>query len=100
VLGAAVNSGTITWYDNLGGGTPIGTGSPFTTPFLNETQTFYVASVIPGTILETAGKPVPPGITSGNLNNYGLVFTADQYLQITSVDVYPAAAGGDLSIAL
>ena len=92
--------GNLEWYGSPYGGTVLGTGSPFTTPWLTVSDTFYVSSVTPGTILETAGRmaPVTPAATS--LNNYGLVFTANQFVRINSVDIYPAAAGGDLSVAL
>lgn len=42
---------TLKWYTNPTGGAPIGTGSPFTSPYVPSTDTFYV----------TAGTPVVPG---------------------------------------
>jgi len=41
-LQATGNSGTVNWYASSTGGTPIGTGTTFTTPFLSTTTTFYV----------------------------------------------------------
>ncbi len=42
VLEATANSGTtIAWYDAEVGGNIVGTGSPFTTPVINTTKTFY-----------------------------------------------------------
>ncbi len=41
----------IKWYANATGGAPIGTGSPWTTPYVPATTTFYV----------TAGAPDAPG---------------------------------------
>ncbi len=41
-LSAAANSGTISWYTSSSGGTPINTGSTFTTASLNATTTYYV----------------------------------------------------------
>jgi gliding motility-associated-like protein len=40
--------GTITWYSAVTGGTALGTGSPFTTPVLSATTTYYVG-ICPGT---------------------------------------------------
>lgn len=40
----ATASDTIYWYSVSSGGTPIGTGSPFTTPFNNATVTYYAAN--------------------------------------------------------
>lgn len=39
---AAANSGTISWYTSSSGGTPINSGSTFTTSSLNATTTYYV----------------------------------------------------------
>jgi hypothetical protein len=35
--------GTLTWYDMAVGGTVLGTGSPFTTPSISTTTSFYVS---------------------------------------------------------
>lgn len=43
---------SLKWYANPTGGAPLGTGSPFTTPYIPVTDTFYV----------TAGTPVVPGV--------------------------------------
>jgi hypothetical protein len=37
---------TITWYDVATGGTSVGTGSPFTTPVISATNTFYAAAEV------------------------------------------------------
>ncbi|WP_438965953.1 T9SS type B sorting domain-containing protein [Flavobacterium sp.] len=41
LLATAV-SGSVNWYSNAVGGTPIFTGNAFNTPFLNATTTYYV----------------------------------------------------------
>ena len=38
----AASSDTVVWYDVPTGGVELGTGSPFTTPFIDSTTTFYV----------------------------------------------------------
>lgn len=40
-LGATANVPVINWYTSATGGTPIATGTTFTTPFLNSTTTFF-----------------------------------------------------------
>ncbi|PSK94501.1 PKD domain-containing protein [Taibaiella chishuiensis] len=35
---------TLSWYQNATGGLPLGTGSPFTTPYIPGTTTFYVSA--------------------------------------------------------
>ena len=99
-LAAAGNTGALTWYDNPNGGTPLGTGPNFTTPYLWASKTYYVSAITPGTILESAGKLSPTGTTSATNNNYGLVFTATQNVNIQSVDIYPAGATGQCAVVL
>jgi len=41
-LDATASSGTINWFAAATGGTSLGTGSPFTTPSLSSTTTYYV----------------------------------------------------------
>ncbi|WP_432221764.1 gliding motility-associated C-terminal domain-containing protein [Flavobacterium sp. TMP13] len=41
-LSATASSGTISWYDIATGGTPIATGTTYTTPSLSVTKTYYV----------------------------------------------------------
>jgi gliding motility-associated-like protein len=41
-LQATSNIGTINWYQSATGGTPIGSGTSFTTPTLTNTTTYYV----------------------------------------------------------
>jgi hypothetical protein len=35
---------TLSWYQNAAGGLPLGSGSPFTTPYIPGTTTFYVSA--------------------------------------------------------
>jgi len=39
---AATSAGTLNWHDAPVGGNLVGTGIPFTTPFLNSTTTYYL----------------------------------------------------------
>lgn len=52
--------GTIEWYTNITGGTPIATGTSFTTPVLTSTTTYYAA--LAGSCSNTR-KPVTATIT-------------------------------------
>ncbi|WP_111707883.1 GEVED domain-containing protein [Lutibacter citreus] len=42
VLGATASSGTINWYAALTGGSSLGTGTSFTTPYISSTTIYYV----------------------------------------------------------
>jgi len=44
-LTATASSGTINWYTAASGGTSIGTGSPWTTPNISSTTTYYAEAV-------------------------------------------------------
>ena len=85
-------SGTnLQWYAAASGGTVIGTGSPFTTPVINATTTYYVSAASAG-INGSGGKPAALGGTGYN-GLTGLVFDATQPFTLLTVKMYPQAAG-------
>ncbi|MDI5951247.1 choice-of-anchor D domain-containing protein [Flavobacterium yafengii] len=45
VLGATASAGTISWYTVATGGSTLGTGFSYTTPFIATTTTYYVEAV-------------------------------------------------------
>lgn len=44
---AESNLGIVNWYENEFGGSPVATGTSFTTPILQATTTYYVETVLP-----------------------------------------------------
>lgn len=48
ILGASASGGTLNWYAAASGGSPLGFGSSFTTPYITTTTTYYVAVSNPG----------------------------------------------------
>ncbi len=54
-LEATATAGTIQWYATETGGAPIGNGSPFVTPNLTETTSFYAAAEFTSAALTTIG---------------------------------------------
>ena len=44
-LGAIASSGIVNWYTTLTGGSPIATGTSYTTPVISTTTTYYVEAV-------------------------------------------------------
>ncbi|MBX7108599.1 MAG: T9SS type A sorting domain-containing protein [Chitinophagales bacterium] len=46
LLSASGGSGVLRWYDQLTGGTLLGTGASFTTPYITATTTYYVEEYI------------------------------------------------------
>ncbi len=90
---AATGTGTVlNWYAAATGGTPIGTGSPFTTPPISSTTTYYV-STSSGGGTASVGLPNKQANPSNGLGttNFGLVFDALVPFTLTSVVVYPVA---------
>jgi hypothetical protein len=64
VLSAAASKGNISWYTASSGGTAVGTGPNFTTPFLNTSTSYYVSSMDQGctstrTEVTATIKPMP-----------------------------------------
>lgn len=45
LLEASASEGTVQWFTAATGGTPIGTGSPFSAPLINETTIFYAEAL-------------------------------------------------------
>lgn len=88
----ANGSGTLLWYNDSIGGTPLFTGSSFTTN-ITATDTFYVENVDGGTI-ENVGE-VNQGTTSfiTQTVGWGLNFTANTAFTLNSVTVYPTGTG-------
>lgn len=89
-LTATSAGGTLTWYNVPTGGTPLGTGSPFVTPILGASTTFYVADETPapsqyvGPVDNTFGAG---GYFTGAASHYEK-FTALQPFKLVSVKVY------------
>lgn len=85
----------ITWYDAPVGGNTVGTGSPWDTPSLTATTSFWCSAAnTNGSVPFFGGKT--NNTTSGqyhtNATNYEL-FTANQLFVIRSVKVYSNSAG-------
>jgi hypothetical protein len=93
--------GNITWYSTPAGGTAVGSGSPWETPFLNGTTSFWCSSANTNGSVPAFGAKTN-NTTSGqyhnNATNYQL-FTANQLFVIRSVKVY-ANSAGNRTIAL
>jgi hypothetical protein len=66
-LDATGCTGTLQWYTAASGGSPIGTGSPFSTPVISATTTFYVSCLSaagcegPRIAVVATIRPVDPG---------------------------------------
>lgn len=92
-LGATSPAGTSQkWFANATGGISLGTGSPFTTPSIASTTTFYVEAVTgAGTLPNLGCTTIPP--SSGFNAKRGIQFDAYQAFTLNSFDFYAAYAG-------
>lgn len=89
----ASGSGILNWYDAPSGGNLVGTGSPFTTPSINSTTSYYAE--------EVTSSPTITGGAFDNTIGTGGYFSGDQYqlfncsnpAVLTSVKVYADVAG-------
>jgi Zn-dependent metalloprotease len=91
---SANGSGQLNWYDALTGGTLLHTGSPFVTPDLYTTTTYYVEDKILSPS-QYVGKTDNSG-SGSNYNNAGNVhyeiFNCYSPLTLVSVKVYASGA--------
>jgi hypothetical protein len=91
---SATGGGTITWYDVPTGGTPIGTGSPFTVTYSGNT-TYYVAAEAGSGGSENGGRLTTTGVDGGFITtpNWGIVFNATEDFELVSTTIYPIGTG-------
>ncbi|MBL0129595.1 MAG: S8 family peptidase [Flavobacteriales bacterium] len=86
----------ISWYSAPTGGSPVGSGNTWDTPFLNATTSFWCTSSISSSTTSVYGGKTNNSAANGqyhpNANNYQL-FTANQPFMIRSVKVYANGAG-------
>ncbi|MBK9177715.1 MAG: S8 family serine peptidase [Flavobacteriales bacterium] len=85
----------ITWYNAATGGTAVGAGSPWDTPFLNGTTSFWCSAASTNGAIPSYGAKTDnstSGVYHTNATNYQL-FTANQTFVIRSVKVYANSAG-------
>ncbi len=99
-LTATTDGQSIHWYTQATGGTQVGTGSPFTTPALSGTTSYWAEarnnSADAGTPASGGGK-LSPSSTGGTTvvpasKPWGLAFTATSNFVLNSVDVFLTSA--------
>lgn len=100
-LGATANAGSsINWYAAATGGSPIGSGTSFTTPTIAATTNFYVAAGIAYPITANGARIAPASTTNTTPSSYGLVFNALKDFTLNSIDVYNNGSAGTMVIQL
>lgn len=99
-LMASASAGSLKWFDVAVGGTPIGTGSSFTTPIISATTTFYVEANNNGCISERVAVlasindgPIITSTTPGERCGVGSV-TLSALADYGIINWYANATGG------
>jgi len=93
---------TVRWFDAVTGGTIVGTGSPFTTPVVSTTTTYYAEDALSygGGVTGNVGQVNHAGTNFNGLTYNGyLVFDVIENATLNSVKVY-ADVAGDRTIEL
>ncbi len=93
---SATGTGTLNWYSAPSGGTPLNTGSSFTTPSLTNTTTYYVENQNPGTT-GNVGPVTTTTFGGGSYHNNSstqyLIFEVLQACTLQTALVNSGAAG-------
>jgi len=93
---SATGSGSLSWWDAPSGGTQMGLGASFTTPFINTTTTYYVEDEVTHAGLQFNLGPVNNtavgGGSSSNVNQ-ALIFDCLNPFILHTVDVYATNPG-------
>ena len=92
LLLTASSSDPITWYDQASGGSVVGTGSSFQTPFLNSTTTYYAVA---GVSCPSTAVPVDASIYTPTVISLGADTVTIQSGSTTVLD--PGAGFADYS---
>ena len=91
----SATGGDVHWYDAANGGNEVGQGSPWDTPFLNVSTTFWAADVneVPGVAANGGMEDnTVNGQYHGNGDNW-IRFNASEPFILNSVKVYADGAG-------
>lgn len=99
--GSGTSGAMIYWYENPTGGQPVGAGTSFKTPVINQTTSYWAAEVYvdgPG-FMTGQGKQFPGG-SIGFDTPAGLKFDAYQTFTLVSVEVYSGGFAGTITIQL
>jgi PKD repeat protein len=84
---SATGTGTIVWQDSLGN--QLGTGNTYITPTLTANTTYYVVNTNPFASIYGAPTSYTAVGSGAYLNaSHGLVFNANQAVELLTVDIY------------
>lgn len=99
-LSASAPSGTsIKWYTSSMGGAPVGSGSPFTTPTISSTTTFYAAAESSSVGSVSVGTGSAATSSATGITPFSLYYTSahSQYLVLASDLVAAGIGPGNLN---
>ena len=88
---SASGTGTINWYNDATAENPLGTGSPWVTPSINTTTTFYAEDYFP-TSTQNVGATYTGTLASSNSTSY-LTFNVTKPIRLISVEARAGTTG-------
>lgn len=96
-----VASGDISWYSSPTGGTPLATGTGYTTPAISTTTTYYAQATVLGPMISAGmlSNTLGSGSYYNNALSYGLTFSNIIPQRLTFVDMY-AQNDGAVTVTL
>ncbi|NNK69925.1 MAG: T9SS type A sorting domain-containing protein, partial [Flavobacteriaceae bacterium] len=90
---SATGTGTLNWYDDIAGDTPVFTGANFTTPALTATTSYFVEQVISRPNVGETGNTTNGGFFAGGQNDRYLIFDCTESVLLKSVEINAQQAG-------
>lgn len=93
-LGATASSGaTLNWYNAASGGSALATGSPYSTPSISSTTSYYVSAISGGGGTQTVGALNTSIGSVSAVSSYYMNFTVSSTLTLRSVECYFSSVG-------
>jgi PKD repeat protein len=89
-------TGTVQWWNQAAGGSPVGTGNSYTTPVISGTQTYYVSESFPNGSADQVGEldnTIGAGAMFSANDIRGLYFDVAKPIILNSVQVYCNSTG-------
>ena len=83
----------INWYASATATTPLDTGNTYTTPVINTSTTYYVATSAGAAPLHVGPANNMGALDYTSLTDWGITFNVTQPTTIRSIAVYPQGAG-------
>ncbi|OUS02726.1 hypothetical protein A9Q86_02635 [Flavobacteriales bacterium 33_180_T64] len=89
----ATGSGILNWYQNINDDTPLYTGSPYNTPLLTNTTSYFVEDVITRANVGSTDHSANGSFFAGGTNDRYLIFSTTETVKLKKVTINAEQAG-------